>query len=121
VRLLLRLDSAERLSFAPLQSAPAQEFLRRHGLPTHDFDSLVFVPAWSATARVPYQLRADGVFAALAQLARPWCHLAAARRLPRPLRDGTYRLVARFRHVVFGRAQITPMANPAWARRFLDS
>ena len=34
VRLLLRLDRRARLHFAPLQSAPAQAYLRTHGLPT---------------------------------------------------------------------------------------
>jgi predicted DCC family thiol-disulfide oxidoreductase YuxK len=119
VRLLLRLDSTGRLSFAPLQSAPAQDFLRRHGLPTRDFDSLVFVPAWSSTATVAYQVRTDGICAALAQLEHPWRLLAAAHFLPRPLRDGAYRLVARSRHALFGRARPAPLTNPDWARRFL--
>jgi predicted DCC family thiol-disulfide oxidoreductase YuxK len=119
VRMLLRLDSAGRLSFAPLQSAPAQYFLRRHGLPTRDCDSLVFVPAWSSTATVAYQVRTDGICAALAQLERPWRFLAAMRFLPRPVRDGVYRLVARFRYALFGRARPTPLPNPDWARRFL--
>ena len=41
VRFLLRQDTAARLHFAPLQSGPAQEYLRAQGLPTADFDSLV--------------------------------------------------------------------------------
>lgn len=119
VRLLLRLDSGGRLSFAPLQSAPAQDFLRRHGLPTQDFDSVVFVPAWNPSVLVPYQVRTDGICAALAQLGRPWCYLAAGRHLPRPVRDAAYRLIARSRHAIFGRARPAPLRRPDWDHRFL--
>ena len=43
VRLLLRLDPGARLRFAPLQGPGAQAFLRAHGLPAADFDSLAYL------------------------------------------------------------------------------
>ena len=57
VRLLLRSDRAGRLNYAPLQSEPAQAYLRAQGLPVTDFDSLVFVPDWNQPAQGAYRMR----------------------------------------------------------------
>jgi predicted DCC family thiol-disulfide oxidoreductase YuxK len=65
VRVLLRLDRGGSLVFGPLQDPPAQGFLRSHGLPTRDFDSMVFVPDWNRREQPGFLLRTDGVLAAL--------------------------------------------------------
>src|ERR1051325_10611658 len=65
VRLMLRLDRRGVLHFAPLQGTTAQSYLRTHGLPTEDFDSLVFVPDWSRRAQPEFLVRTDGALAAL--------------------------------------------------------
>src|SRR5512140_2976539 len=65
VRLLLRLDREARLRFAPLQGPSAQAFLRTHGLPAADFDSLVFVPDWARRDSPEFKLRTAGAIAAL--------------------------------------------------------
>jgi predicted DCC family thiol-disulfide oxidoreductase YuxK len=119
VRLLLRADRPGRLHYAPLQSAPAQAYLRAQGLPTQDFDSLVFVPDWSQPVRHAYQLRTDGALAAIRELPPPWRALAGLRVLPRGLRDAFYRLIARFRYAVFGGYRVRPLPRPEWAQRFL--
>lgn len=118
MRLLLRWDRAGRLRFAPLQGPPAQAFLRARGLPTDDFDSLVFVPDWSRRATGPYLLRTDGLLAAVAELGGVGRELANLRALPRGLRDGLYRVIARSRHRVFGRGR-AGWIRPEWADRFL--
>src|SRR4051812_39696374 len=65
VRLLLRIDHRARLRFAPLQGPVAQAYLRSHGLPTVDFDTLTFVPDWQHRDRPDYLSRTSGVIAAL--------------------------------------------------------
>ena len=65
VRGLLRLDGEARMRFAPLQGAAGQAFLRARGLPTDDFDSLVFVPDWDHAASGEYLMRTDGLIGAL--------------------------------------------------------
>ena len=120
VRLMLRNDPVGRMHFAPLQSAPAQEYLRKQGLPTGDFDSLVFVPDWQKPAQGAYRLRTDGALAAIAELGGSWRRTAdLLRRLPAPLRDGAYRLVARSRYALFGAYKPAPLPEPAWEQRFL--
>lgn len=122
VRVLLRLDRGARLRYAALQSPVAQAYLRRHGLPTEDFDSLVFVPEWSRRDRPEYLCRTAGVIAALRSTggtgARGVAGLLAL--LPARVRDAGYRGVARGRHWVFGPWRERPLRRPEWAERFLS-
>lgn len=120
VRLLLRLDRAGRLRFAPLQGPSAQAYLRAHGLPTEDFDSIVFVPDWSQRGRGEHRLRSDGVVAALAACGGLGAELAAVVAFwPAPWRDAGYRAVARWRVRLFGPWRPQPLERPEWAERFL--
>jgi len=119
VRLLLRSDRAGRLHYAPLQGAAAQGYLRAQGLPTEDFDSLVFIPDWEKPVQGAYLLRTDGALAAAAVVGGGWRMITWLRVLPGGLRDFGYRLVARFRYALFGQYRPTPLPDPTWARRFL--
>jgi predicted DCC family thiol-disulfide oxidoreductase YuxK len=119
VRLLLRSDRAGRLHYAPLQGAAAQGYLRAQGLPTEDFDSLVFIPDWEKPAQGAYLLRTDGALAAAAVVGGGWRMITWLRVLPGGLRDFGYRLVARFRYALFGQYRPTPLPDPTWERRFL--
>ncbi len=122
VRVLLRLDHAGRLHFAPLQGAAAQAYLRAHGLPTVDFDTLIFVPEWQERERPNYLVRTSAVIAALrvvgGGLARTLAAFIAI--FPAPLRDAGYRTVGRWRYRVFGPWQPRPLPRPEWASRFLE-
>lgn len=120
VRLLLRCDPAGRLHYAALQSPPAQAYLRAQGLPTADFDSLVFVPDWNDPAPGAYSLRTDGALAAARLVRGPLRLLTWLRFVPRAGRDAAYRLIARLRFRLFGRARPVPLALPAWRDRFLS-
>jgi predicted DCC family thiol-disulfide oxidoreductase YuxK len=119
VRWLLRLDPAARLRFAPLQSPGAQHYLQAQGLPTQDFDSLVFVADWGRSTAP--ELRTDGVLAALRQCNRFGRALAAiASVIPAGWRDRVYKLVARWRYRIWGEWQPRPLARPEWAARFFQ-
>lgn len=119
VRFLLRRDKRARLRFAPLQGAPAQTYLRAQGLPTRDFDSLVFVPDWERPESAAPRLRTDGVCAALDELGGGWRVVARLRVLPAWLRDPFYKIVARFRYALFGEYRPTPLPEVEWEKRFL--
>jgi predicted DCC family thiol-disulfide oxidoreductase YuxK len=121
VRLLLRIDRGGRLRFSPLQGPAAQRFLRANGLPTEDFDSLVFVPEWGRREGNVFLLRTDGVIAALRVVSGPAGILAGLLAVfPSQWRDAGYRLVARSRYRIFGRWQARPLARPEWGARFLE-
>ena len=120
VRVLLRWDGAGRLRFAPLQGPSAQAYLRAVGLPTEDFDSLVFVPDWSRRDGAGFLRRTDGVIAALRAvggLARGLAGVLAV--FPAGWRDAGYRVVARWRYRIFGAWRPRPLARAEWAARFM--
>jgi predicted DCC family thiol-disulfide oxidoreductase YuxK len=119
VRRLLKWDKAGRLRFAALQSGSAQAYLRARGLPTRDFDSLVFVPDWAGPHGAAPLLRTDGALAACALAGGPGRVLAGLRVLPRGARDWIYRLVARSRYALFGEYRPTSLPKPEWRSRFL--
>jgi predicted DCC family thiol-disulfide oxidoreductase YuxK len=121
VRLLLRLDSGGRLRFARLQSGAGQDYLRSHGLPVQDFDSLVLVPDWARQPPGEFLLRTDGVIVALRGCSGLGVGLAAMLAVfPVAWRDAGYRLVARWRYRIFGEWKSRPLARPEWAARFID-
>jgi predicted DCC family thiol-disulfide oxidoreductase YuxK len=119
VRALLRRDPRGRLRFAPLQGPAAQGYLRRQGLPTADFDSLVFVPDWADPGRGDYRLRTDGALAALRSAGGPRWVIRILSVWPAAWRDAGYRLVARWRFRFFGRGAPHGLDRPEWASRFL--
>ena len=121
VRLLLRLDRQARLRFAPLQGNTAQDYLRAHGLPTADFDTLVYVPDWNRRDRPEFLFRTAGVIAALRTvgggLARVLAGLFGI--FPTPVRDAGYRVVGHWRYRIFGPWRPRPLPRAEWAGRFL--
>lgn len=121
VRLLLRLDRGGRLTYAPLQGSAAQAYLRAAGLPTEDFDSLVFVPNWERREEKAFLLRTDGVIAALRAVGGPARGLAGLLAVfPPGWRDAGYRMVARWRYRIFGEWHPRSLARAEWAARFLE-
>ena len=121
VRLLLRMDRGGGLRFAALQGPAAQVYLRAHGLPVGDFDSLVFVPDWARRAERNFALRTEGVIAALRAVGGAGRGLAAGLAMfPVAWRDAGYRRVARWRYRIFGQWRARPLARAEWAARFLD-
>jgi predicted DCC family thiol-disulfide oxidoreductase YuxK len=119
VRRMLRSDRAGRLHYAPLQGDAAQAYLRAQGLPTTDFDSLVFVRDWARPGDHAPLLRTDGALAAAAEVGGSWRLVAWLRVLPAGMRDPFYKIVARFRYTLFGEYRPTPLPDPVWAERFL--
>ena len=121
VRLLLRLDRGGRLRYAPLQGPTAQGYLRAHGLPTADFDTIVFVPEWQRRAQPEYRVRTAGVIGALRAVGGIVATFLAAVLwiFPAPVRDAGYRVVGHWRYRVFGPWRPRPLPRPAWAARFL--
>lgn len=121
VRLLLRLDRRGRVRFAPLQGPIGQAYLRVHGLPTEDFETLVYVPDWSRRARPEFLVRTEGVVAALRAAGGLGRALAALLAIfPVSWRDAGYRAVGRWRYRVFGRWRPQPLPRAEWTGRFLE-
>jgi predicted DCC family thiol-disulfide oxidoreductase YuxK len=118
VRLLLRLDHRGRLRFAPLQGAFAQTTLRRLGLPTEDFDSIVYLPTADGAE---YRLKTDGVIGVLRLLGGFWGGAGAVFGVvPAGWRDAAYRGVAKVRYRIFGKRDLERPVDARHADRFID-
>lgn len=117
IRFLLRRDPAGRLRYAPLQSGPAQAYLRAHGLPTQDFSSLVLVDDWEGSG--PGRFKTDGAIGALEAVGDPLRFARLLRAVPKALRDAAYAAVARVRYALFGKYRPGPLEDPAWESRFV--
>ena len=121
VRLLLRLDRRGRLRFAPLQGPAAQGYLRQHGLPVGDFESMILVPDWTRRDESIALVRTEAAITALREVGGIGRAVAVVFRvIPALWRDAGYRLVARWRRRVFGAARAGALARPEWSGRFLD-
>ena len=120
VRLMIRYDRRGVLLFAPLQGRTGQSFLLSRGLDQVDFDSLVFV-ADLARCDSGFCRRSAGALAAVSELGGGGRRLAWLLHLvPAALLDMIYRLVARLRYRLFGRARTPSLLRPEEARRILD-
>lgn len=119
VRFLLREDAVGRMRFAPLQSPAAQAYLRARGLPTEDFDSLVFAPDWDHPEDCGPRLRTAGALAAADEIGGVWRVISWARVLPAAVRDPFYKIIARSRYALFGEYRPSPLPEPEWQRRFI--
>lgn len=114
VRFLLRHDRRGRYRFAAMQGATGTRLLQAHGLDPRDPASFLLVDgsrAWTDT---------DAMRRVVGGLGGAWrlVHLVAL--LPRGLRDGLYRMVARNRYRWFGRTDQCLLPTPEQAWRFLD-
>lgn len=115
VQFILRHDPEGRFRFAALQSEAGRRLLAHKGIDPSRLDSLVLLDA---------EGRCSVQSAAALQIARQlrgWPRLAAPLILvPRPIRDGVYRFVARRRYRWFGRRESCWLPTPELRQRFLD-
>jgi predicted DCC family thiol-disulfide oxidoreductase YuxK len=121
VRWLIRRDRRDRLRFAAFDSPGVAELLERHTIfPVLSAPETILVVQDTGTPLERVLVRSDAVLAVLSVLPRPWPTIAAGLSLfPRLLRDGVYRLVARFRYRLWGRLDSCPVPTPAERGRFL--
>ena len=120
IRFILKYDRRGVLVFAPLQGPTGQEFLRRQGLNTENFDSVVFIEDITR-ADTLLSLRSTGALRALEEMGGVYRYTARVLRVvPTPWRDVLYRMIARLRYRFFGPYRPTPLPNPEWTRRILD-
>lgn len=113
VQWILRHDRHERIRFAPLNGVTFAG-LSHPGRPL-DGGSVVLLDA------AGIHVRSDAVLRVMRIVGGVWRLLAAVGRLmPRALRDGLYRLVARNRHRWFGSEDACRLASPEERARFLE-
>lgn len=111
VRFVVRNDSNQRVSFAPLESPVGQALIDRFDIST---DAVVLVERDRVSVKSTAALR-------LARyLDAPWPLAARLQAVPRPIRDAVYDAVAASRYRLFGRMDQCPIPDADTRERFLD-
>jgi predicted DCC family thiol-disulfide oxidoreductase YuxK len=119
VQFVLARDHDDRFRFAPLQGPTAARVLARHGIDAGDLDTFHLVlDVGRPTERVVS--RGRGAAVTLKRLGGAWRALGVVLAvLPRPLVDLGYRMVARVRYRVWGRADQCVLPSPQQRAKFL--
>lgn len=114
VNFIIAHDPRGTFRFVPSQTPLGRALQDHYHVNTGSLDTVVLIrdgrvyTESSAAAEIAREL--DG----------PWRRLAAIRFVPRPLRDGVYRLIARNRYRWFGRKQVCLLPTPELRARFLE-
>ena len=108
-RFVLRHDRKRHFNLTTAQGPLGEALYQHYGLPTDDYETMLVIE----DGRLFTQ--SDGAIAIARGLGWPWRAAAAARIVPRPIRDALYRLVARNRYRLFGRREAcwVPTADEA--------
>lgn len=119
VQFVLKHDKRDYFRFAALQSELASTTLRRHNRDSQDLDTVYVVVEYSQpTERL--LARSGAILFLLKHLGGIWKLAAIGKVLPRPVRDGIYKLVARNRYRVFGKFESCMLPEPKHRGKFLD-
>lgn len=116
---LLQRDTHDRFRFASLQSEFASSLLKRHGVDSKDLNT-VYVALDNGQPGERLLARSDAIIYVLTQLPGVWKLARAGRVLPRFLRDGLYKIVARNRYRVFGKHESCMLPDPKHRDKFID-
>jgi predicted DCC family thiol-disulfide oxidoreductase YuxK len=113
VNFVIARDPKGYFRFSSLQSATAQELLKRHAVPQDLLDSIVLIESGACYTQSTAALRIAR------RLKGFWPLLYGLVLVPRPVRDSAYRWVARNRYRWFGTSEACRLMTPELQRRFL--
>ena len=113
VKFLLRHERADTLMFAPLQGETAAALRAKHPEIPDNLDTVVFIE----DDRV--HLRSKAFLYVSHHLRAPWRWGYAFRWFPAILLDLLYRVIAKLRYRVWGRADECTLPSPAQRARFM--
>ena len=114
VQFIIDHDSESQFRFASLQSDVGKRLAAEYGVDAEALDTLVLIDDGCAF------VRSEAVLRVASRLGRPWSWSGAFRVVPRPLRDGAYRVVARNRVRLFGQRDACRIPTPDLRARFLS-
>jgi len=106
-------DPAGYFKFGASQSAEAGPLLAQYALTRTTARSIILIEDGQA------YLRSTAVLRIAAKLTFPWSACRAFLRLPIPIRDGVYRVVAAIRHRIAGRSNACNVPPPELRQRML--
>jgi predicted DCC family thiol-disulfide oxidoreductase YuxK len=113
VKFIARRDPARYFRFGASQSPEGARLLAAHGLTREMTRSMVLIEDDQVFLRSTASLRIAG------HLTYPWRLASVLVWVPRPLRDGVYRIVAAIRHRIAGRSNACEIPPPEIRERMI--
>jgi len=113
VNFVLDKDTKKCFHFASLQSESGQAFLRTQGLPTEEFNTFFYLKNGEVYSRSRAALEVAR------SLGGGWSLAYGFVIVPEPLRDWVYKLISKYRYLLFGKRESCRMPTPDLAQRFL--
>ena len=113
VNFIIERDPYGKFAFTPMQSEFAQETLRSHRITSVDADTIILVKDGKTFVRTKAALEIAR------DLTGYWYLLNVFRVIPPPVRDWFYRIFARNRYKLFGKANSCMMPTPDVKNRFI--
>ena len=97
VNFIIKRDKKAKFFLVSLQSASGQSLLKKFGLPTDDFDSVVYIRSDK------YFLKSSAILHILKDLGGIWKLFFIFIIIPNFVRDFIYKIIAKTRYKIFGR------------------
>jgi predicted DCC family thiol-disulfide oxidoreductase YuxK len=97
VNFIIKRDKKAKFLFVPLQSASGQSLLKKFGLPTDDFDSVVYIRSDK------YFLKSSAILHILKEMGGIWKLFFIFIIIPNFISDLIYKIIAKTRYKIFGR------------------
>jgi len=112
-RFVIYADKKRLFKLATVQSEQGQQILRHFGLPTNNFDTMVYVENGKL------YVKSSAFLKAMSRFPLPYKLLTVFWILPRPIRDWLYDRVALNRYTIFGRYDQCMLPTSDHLGRFL--
>ncbi len=114
VNFVIDRDKNSVIKFAALQSEAGQQLLKQFNLPTSEFNSFIFIEGGKVYTASTAALKVSKYLAAL------WPSLYGFIIVPKFLRDGIYKWIAKNRYKWFGKKDQCMIPGPEVRSRFLQ-
>ena len=115
VQFVVKRDKLGQFKFASVQSAEGQALLTWCGLPTTQFDTMVYIENGQA------YYKTQAFFKIVAQFNWTWRVFAKVSQImPVVIRDWLYDRIAQNRYRLFGKREVCLMPTPQLTNRFLS-
>lgn len=114
VRFIARRDGGY-FRFGASQNPEGRALLARHGMDRESARSIILIENGDVS------LRSTAVLKIASRMTAPWRWAAVFLLLPRPVRDGVYRLVAAVRHRMSGESNACDLPPPEIRDRLITS
>jgi len=115
VQLVIKMDRACAIRFTAVQSPYGRLLCQRQGVDPDDTSTFLFFDRGRAFEA------SDAMVAMFGRLPTPWRWLRYLKFIPKPVRDGVYRWIARNRYSLFGKRRTCMIPSAAVRARFIDT